>query len=52
MYYTTSTDMILLACVVFINVKNNPITSSGGSLFEEANFHPCWPYAQSQLPHF
>jgi hypothetical protein len=25
---------------------------NGGSLYAEANFHPCWPHAQSQLSNF
>ncbi len=31
---------------------NNPLTWNGGSLYVAANFCPCWPHAQSQLPYF
>jgi hypothetical protein len=41
-------------CGVFTTVLyiNNPLTWNGGSLIVAANLHPCWPRAQSQLPHF
>ncbi len=42
MYNTASSYMILIACVVFINVKNNLLTWNSGTLYKEANFHPCW----------
>ncbi len=35
-----------------VYIKNNPLTLNDGSLYEEANFCPCWSHAQSQLPHF
>ncbi len=31
---------------------NNPLTWNRGSLYVAGNSCPCWPYAQSQLPHF
>jgi hypothetical protein len=43
---------ISVACVVFVNVKKYPLTWSCGSLYKEANFHSCWPRAQSQQPYF
>jgi hypothetical protein len=36
----------------FNNHKEKPLSWSGGPLYENANFCPCWSYAQDQLPLF
>jgi hypothetical protein len=32
--------------------KCKKITLIHGKVYEEANFHPCWPHAERQLPRF
>jgi hypothetical protein len=39
-------------CDAYKCKEKYPLTWNGGSLYKEANFHYCWPHAQSQLPHF
>jgi hypothetical protein len=39
-------------CWWTFNIRNNPLTWNDVSLYVAANLCPCWPHAQSQLPHF
>jgi hypothetical protein len=34
-----------------LNIKTNPL-GMVASFYEAANLCPCWPNAQSQVPHF
>ncbi len=39
-------------CLRVFNIRNNSLTLNGGLLYIAAYLCPCWPHAQSQLPHF